>query len=131
MTDRDSSTVLLRKNATCFINVAAYRRVELDVEAFEPPGGVARGMFGTRGMEGIGGRLTLTSTALWFHAHRLNFIRAEFGIPLDQIVEVRNASRGQSRQIEVVMQSGARPRFLVWGVPTVIAAIDAARGRAR
>jgi len=129
MSDRDSSTELLRKNATCFVNVGAYRRVGPDVEAFEPPGGVARGVFGTRGMEGVGGRLTLSPTALWFHSHRFNFVRVNFGIPLEEIVDVRDASRGPSRQIEVVMRSGVRPRFLVWGVPTVIATINDARGR--
>ncbi|MCJ1715399.1 hypothetical protein [Curtobacterium sp. VKM Ac-2922] len=121
------SPVLLRRNATCLIDVAAYSRVGLDAAAFDVAPG-RRGPFGLRGVEGVGGKLVLTSTALWFHPHRLNFTRAEFGIPLDEITEVRDVSRGLRRQIEVVMRNGARPRFVVWGIPALIAAIDRARG---
>jgi hypothetical protein len=82
------------------------------------------------GTEGIGGKLTLSPGALWFRSHVVNRVRPDFGIPLDEIRAVRDVSHGLSRQLEVELRSGARARFVVWGVPRVIAAIEEAKAAA-
>lgn len=82
---------------------------------------------GMGGKESIGGHLVLTPAVLWFRPHRFNRVRPEFGIPLEDITEITDASRGISRQVEVVMRSGLRLRFVVWGIPRLIRAVESAR----
>jgi hypothetical protein len=126
MTMGDASTELLRKNANYIIDRADYGLGKLSIV---PGTNVEAGLaaVGMRGKEGIGGKLVLTPSVLWFHPHALNRVRPEFGIPLEEIAELRDVSRGLSRQLEVVMRSEMRLRFVVWGVPKLIAAIEDAR----
>ncbi|WP_146244316.1 hypothetical protein [Curtobacterium sp. MCBD17_032] len=119
MESSDRNRELLRKNANLLI----------DHGAKGPSVAAELGLLvaARKGTEGVGGRLALTPSALFFHAHAGNRVRPDFGIPLDEIAALRDVSRGLSRQLEVELLSGTRARFVVWGVPRLIAAIDEAR----
>jgi hypothetical protein len=84
------------------------------------------GSVGMAGQEAIGGNLHLTSYRLLFKAHPVNRLRGAFSIFLPTIQQVRNASSGIARKVEVVTGT-QRYTYVAWGVPAVIAAIDGAR----
>jgi hypothetical protein len=115
----DSSTELLRKNANLLIDHGAKdQSVAVELGLLVP---------GRKGTEGIGGKLVLTSTALFFEGHAVNRVRPQFGFPLDEIASLNDVSRGLSRQLRVELRSGVHGRFVVWGVPGLIASIGEAR----
>jgi hypothetical protein len=115
----DPNRELFRKNANLLIDHGAKdRSVAAELRLLVP---------GRKGTEGIGGKLVLSPTALFFQGHAMNRVRPDFGIPLDEIAALRDVSRGLSRQLEVELRSGTRARFVVWGVPRLIVAIDEAR----
>lgn len=123
----DATTVLLRKGASYVIERADHGleplRFGLLGVGIEP----ALKAVGMGGKESIGGHLVLTPAVLWFRPHRFNRVRPELGIPLEEITEIADVSRGISRQVEVVMRSGVRLRFVVWGIPRLIRAVESAQ----
>lgn len=112
-------TVRLRKNANAVVAIDEYG---LSRFAFDH----LMGTVGMRGKEAIGGRLHLTNYRLIFKSHSFNRLRGTFGVFLPTIHEVRNASVGVKRQVEVVTKS-QRFTFVVWGVPGLISHINDAR----
>lgn len=114
-----SSTERLRKNANLLIDHGAKdQSVAAELGLLVP---------GRKGTEGIGGKLVLTSTALFFEGHAVNRVRPQFGFPLGEITSLSDVSRGLSRQLRVELRSGVHGRFVVWGVAGLIAAIEDAR----
>jgi hypothetical protein len=81
---------------------------------------------GAQGKEAIGGRLHVTNYRLVFTAHPINRLRGRFSIFLPVVTGVRATSSGVRRQVEIATTT-QRFTFVVWGVPTVIAAVDRAR----
>jgi hypothetical protein len=112
-------TVLLSKKANAIIKPDEHG---LSRFAFDH----LTGAVGMAGMEAIGGNLHLTSYRLLFKAHAVNRLRGTFSIFLPTIQQVRNASSGIARKVEVVTGT-QRCTYVVWGVPSVIAAVDRAR----
>jgi hypothetical protein len=86
-----------------------------------------RGSAGMTGTEAVGGQLYLTDLRLIFRAHRVNRLRGGFTISLSSITQVRDTSSGLRRQVEIVTPL-ERFTFVVWGVATLIARIEALRG---
>jgi hypothetical protein len=114
-----TDTELLRKNANLLIDHGAKdQSVAAELGLLVP---------GRKGTEGIGGKLVLTPTALFFKAHAVNRVRPQFGVPLGEITLLSDDSRGLSRQLRVELRSGVYGRFVVWGVSGLIAAIEEAR----
>lgn len=78
--------------------------------------------------ESIGGHLFLTNFRLFFQSHHFNRFKGTFSIFLPSIVEARNVS--QPLTLSKVMQVVTRNykfEFVVWKIPKLIAAINAAR----
>lgn len=111
--------IVLKKNVNAVVEVGASG---LSRFAFDHMMGVV----GMAGKEAIGGRVHLTTYRLWFHAHAVNRLKGSFSIWLPTIQQVRDASSGIKRQVELVTRT-QRFTFVVWGVPKMIAAIDSAR----
>ena len=119
MTGHDLSTVLAKKVATFLPDLP-------DSGAEEIFPGFDRAA--VRGRLEIGGRLVLTPGALWFHPHRFNIAPMEFGIPLDEVVAIDDVSEALRRKVRFTLRSGARPTFLVWGIPGFVEKVQRARG---
>jgi hypothetical protein len=114
-----TDTELLRKNANLLVDHGAKdQSVAAELGLLVP---------GRKGTEGIGGKLVLTPTALFFEAHAVNRVRPRFGFPLDEVTSLSDVSRGLSRQLRVELRSGVHGRFVVWGVSGLIAAVEEAR----
>ena len=115
----DPNRELLRKNANVLIDHGAKdQSVAAELGLLVP---------GRTSTEGIGGKLVLTPTALFFEGHAVNRVRPQFGFPLAEIASLSDVSRGLSRQLRVELRSGVHARFVVWGVPRLIAAVEEAR----
>jgi len=82
---------------------------------------------GLKDQEGIGGRLHLTNYRLIFKAHAANRMHGSVSVFLPTIREVKNTSSGLKRQVDIVT-GGQHFTFVVWGIPKLIAAIEAASG---
>lgn len=74
----------------------------------------------------IGGTLLLTNYRLAFSASPLSSNLGEFGIALPRVLEVADTSRGVLRTIRVRTEAGEWS-FVVWGIPTLLSAIEAAK----
>jgi hypothetical protein len=112
-------TVLLSKKANAIIKPDEHG---LSRFAFDN----LMGTVGMAGKEAIGGNLHLTNYRVLFRAHAVNRLRGAFSIFLPTIRELRNASSGISRKVEIVTAT-QRYTYVVWGVAAVITAIDGAR----
>ncbi len=84
---------------------------------------------GFAGKEAVGGRLHLTNWRLVFRSHPFNRVKGQMSIVLPTIVEVTDASRFLSKKLRVTTRS-TEHEFVVWGVPTLIRAIEQARAEA-
>lgn len=84
------------------------------------------GSVGMTGTEVVGGQLYLTDLRLIFRAHRVNRLQGGFTISLSSVTQVRDTSSGLRRQVEIVTPL-ERFTFVVWGVATLIARIEALR----
>jgi hypothetical protein len=83
-----------------------------------------------RGIEAVGGRLTVTSTLLSFRAHSLNIQTDPLDLPLRDIVSIaKYRSAGiVPNGLVVRTASGEEYRFVVWKRDRIIALIEAHRG---
>ena len=81
---------------------------------------------GMQGREAIGGRLHLTNYRLLFKAHAFNRMSGKFSVFLPTIEAVRDASAGIVKKIVVVTPAQSF-EFVAWGIPHVLAAVEAAR----
>jgi hypothetical protein len=78
------------------------------------------------GDESIGGWLYLTDFRLFFRSHNVNRWKGTFSIFLTNVTEIKDISEFISKVLEVITPSYDY-KFIVWGVPKLIAAIAAAR----
>ena len=81
---------------------------------------------GMQGREAIGGKLHLTNYRLLFKAHAANRLTGKFSVFLPTIEAVRDTSAGIVKKI-LVVTSAQSFEFVVWGIPKVLAAVEAAR----
>ena len=114
-----TEAVLLSKNANVVIRPDEYGLSQFAFDGLMD----AVGMYGR---EAIGGRVHLTNYRLVFKSHAVNRARGAFSLFLPTIREVRNTSSGVKRQIDVATTTQAFT-FIMWGVPSVIAAIESAK----
>ncbi|MFJ4220805.1 hypothetical protein [Curtobacterium luteum] len=117
----DASTVLVRKFATYQPDLP--RSGASDVIPGWLPSATRRS---PRRVE-VGGRLTLTPEVLWFRALPVTLVRADFGLPVEEIVRLEDVSHGLRKRVRVRLRSGIEPTFLLWGVPRFIEAVERAR----
>jgi hypothetical protein len=83
-----------------------------------------------RGIEAVGGRLTLTNQRLWFRPHALNIQGGDLSIPLGNIadVELGNSLWVIPNQIVVRCRDGKQHKMVVWGRDAWVAKIRHAIG---
>src|SRR5690349_4683879 len=75
----------------------------------------------------IGGRLHLTNYRLLFKSHAINQLTGKFSLLLPTITEVKDTSGWLRKKIMISTQT-QHIEFIIWGIPPLIAAINAARG---
>jgi hypothetical protein len=78
----------------------------------------------------VGGRLHLTNYRLKFKSHAVGQ-PVQFTIFLPTIDAVADVSRLVLRKLRVVFPAAKYIEFVMWGIPAFIAALDAARERAK
>jgi hypothetical protein len=78
---------------------------------------------GWSGKEALGGQLHVTTLRAVFASHALNRATGRLSIFLPTITTLRDTSRGLVRRLEIATDLQTF-EFIVWGVPTLIAAID-------
>lgn len=78
--------------------------------------------------ESIGGQLYLTNFRLFFLSHRFNRFKGTFSIFLHNIIEAKDVSQPLTlgKVMQVITQDH-NFEFVVWKIPKLIAAINAAR----
>lgn len=86
-----------------------------------------------RGIEGVGGRMILTTQRILFEPHRINAQTDPLEVPLASIEEVGPTDMlgFVPTGISVRVRGGEEHRFVVWGRKRIIAKIEAARDRSR
>lgn len=117
----DASTVLVRKFATDQPHLP--RSGASDVI----PGWLPNTTRRSPPLLEVGGRLTLTPEVLWFRALPVTLVRADFGLPVEEIVRLEDVSHGLRKLVRVRLQSGIEPTFLLWGIPRFVEAVERAR----
>ena len=73
-------------------------------------------------------RLHRTQWRVIFRAGSVTPSVGSFRLQLRDIVRAQHDSVGDERTIGRVLSDGAERRFLIWGIPSFLAALDAARG---
>lgn len=86
----------------------------------------AMGAVGMAGQEAIGGKLYLTNYRLFFQSHSINRFNGTFSMFLPAITELKDNSRFVTKKLAVTTESYVF-EFVVWGIPSLIAAIESAR----
>lgn len=81
---------------------------------------------GWQGKEAVGGKLVLTTYRLIFTAHALNRLTGSLSIPLVEITGLDNRSSLFVKRLAVSI-GAEQYEFVVWGVPRLIAAVEAQR----
>ena len=84
-----------------------------------------------RGIEYVGGRLTILPDRLVFRSHALNLQTGATEVPLRDVSEVRrtNSMFVLPNRLEVVMRTGVRFVFIVWGRDRLADLVEAQRSR--
>ncbi|NQF16078.1 hypothetical protein HPY31_19455 [Brevibacillus sp. HB1.3] len=79
-----------------------------------------------RGMEGVGGKLTLTSDRLYFQPHSLNIQTEPLELNLNDIaaVEKRNTLFVIPNGMKIKMHNGQEYKFVVWKRAEIIGMIQ-------
>lgn len=91
---------ILSRNANVIIKRSDYNLGEII-----PGTDFLLGVFGKKGMEGIGGRLHLTNYRLIFKSHSINRVTGKFSIFLSAIKDVKDTSVFLSKKIAVSTQT--------------------------
>jgi len=83
-----------------------------------------------RGIEAVGGTLTVTSDKLIFQPHAVNIQSAPLELPLGEIerADKRNSLLVVPNGMKVTDRSGKQHKFVLWGRDEVIAIINEAAG---
>ncbi len=86
-----------------------------------------------RGIEAVGGKLTVTSEKLIFQPHAINIQSAPLELPLREIerAEKKNSLLVVPNGMKVIDRSGKTYKFVLWGREEVIARINEAAAQSR
>ncbi|OXS59854.1 hypothetical protein B1A99_09960 [Cohnella sp. CIP 111063] len=84
-----------------------------------------------RGIEAVGGTLTVTSDKLIFQPHAVNIQSAPLELPLGEIerADKRNSLLVVPNGMKVTDRSGKQHKFVLWGRDEVIAIINEAAAK--
>jgi len=84
-----------------------------------------------RGIESVGGKLTITNEKLLFEPHKINIQSQPLEIPFQDIerAEKRNSLLVVPNGMKVIDRSGREYKFVVWGRDEIIDLINKTVGR--
>ncbi len=115
----ENEQLLVAKSANAVIKLSDLHLTRLPVDHLMRFAGI-------RDKEAIGGKLQLTNYRLEFVSHALNRVTGNFSVLLPTIQALQDTSRFLAKKFEVRTATQTY-EFVVWGVPQLIAQIEAAR----